>query len=292
MTDGVNPRIRCRLIQAGDAPALTDLLVRGFPERSREYWAQALDTLARRDAPEGYPRFGYMLENDDAPVGVILMIFSRRGAAGADRIRCNISSWYVDEAFRGYASLLIAAAVRHKEVTYVNTSPATHTWRVIEAQGFKRYSEGQMLTMPALSPWTAAARVRRFDPGRDYGEALSAEERDVLAFHAAHGCISLVVHTKKQAHPFVFLPRRVLMGLLPTMQLIYCREITEFQRFAGPLGRELLKRGHPTVIADGRERLKGLVGKFVRNSGPKYFKGPEPPRIGDLAFSELVLFGP
>lgn len=292
MTGETNQRMRCRLIREADAAALAKLLARGFPQRSIYYWTRALDTLARRDAPRDYPRFGYLLEHDEAPVGVILMIFTNWSASGAAGVRCNISSWYVDERYRGYASLLIAAAVRHKEVTYVNISPAAHTWPVIEAQGFSRYCDGQMLTAPALSRWAPNARARAFDARRDYGDALSAEERALLESHVEHGCIALVIHEKRNVHPFVFLKRHMLKGLFPTLQLIYCRDIVDFERFAGPLGRELLRRGHPTVLVDAPAPLHGLVGKFMRARGPKYFKGPERPRLGDLAFCDSVWFGP
>lgn len=289
MTQDCSPRIRCRMINEADTQALAELLAKGFPERSRSYWLRALEILAQRDAPESYPRFGYLLEHEGTPVGVILMIFTRLGEG---RIRCNISSWYVEERHRGYASLLIAAAVRHKDVTYVNISPAVHTWRVIEAQGFRRYCDGQMLTIPALSRWAPNARARIFDARRDYGDGLSAQERDLLTSHVEHGCLAFVVQEKRQAHPFVFQPRRMLKGLLPTLQLIYCRDLADFQKFAGPLGRELLRRGYPTVLVDASEPLTGLVGIFRRDRGPKYFKGPERPRLGDLAFTESVLFGP
>lgn len=289
MTKDASPRIRCRMIAERDMPALSQLLARGFPERTIGYWAKALDILALRDAPEGYPRFGYLLEHDDAPVGVILMIFTRFGER---HIRCNISSWYVDEEYRGYASLLIAAAVRYKDVTYVNISPAEHTWRVIEAQGFRRYCDGQMLVVPALGKWAPKARARPFDKRKDYGDALTRQERDLLVSHVDHGCLAYVVQEKREAHPFVFLPRRVLKGFFPTLQLMYCRDISDFQRFAGPLGRELLRLGHPTVLVDASEPLAGLIGIYMRDRGPKYFKGPDRPRLGDLAFSEIVLFGP
>jgi hypothetical protein len=289
MTQDATPRIRCRLIAETDTPALVQLLACGFPERARDYWRRALDTLARRASPEGYPRFGYMLEHEGKPIGVVLMIFT---ALADKQIRCNISSWYVEEPYRGYASLLIASAVRHKEVTYVNISPSTHTWPVIEAQGFRRYCDGQMLSVPALSSWTANARARTFDRKRDYGDAVTAQERDLLIAHVECGCLAYIVLGKREAHPFVFLPRRLLKGLLPTLQLVYCRDISYFQRYAGPLGRELLRQGHPTVLVDASEKIPGLVGKFFKDRGPKYFKGPARPRLGDLAFTENVLFGP
>lgn len=286
------PRIRCRQIVEADIHALVELLSRGFAARSKSYWERALDRLTRRDAPADYPRYGYMLEFNGAPVGVVLLIYSALPEKGAARVRCNISSWYVDPLYRGYASLLIAAAVRNKNVTYFNVSPAVHTWPVIEAQGFRRYCDGQMLAIPALSPWVARAQAREFDPKRDYGEALSAEERDIMAAHVEHGCAAYVVHERREAHPFVFLPRRMIFGLVPTLQLVYCRGVDDFTRFSGPLGRSLLKRGYFTVLLDAPGFLPGLIGKFFHNRGPKYFKGPEQPRLGDLAFTESILFGP
>jgi hypothetical protein len=289
MTSESTQRIRCRMIAEADAPALAELLTRGFPGRSPSYWRRAFETLARRDAPQNFPRFGYLLEQEGRPIGAILMIFS---GAGETNIRCNISSWYVEEEHRGYASLLIAAAVRHKDVTYVNVSPAAHTWPVIEAQGFTRYCEGQMLTVPALSSWTQNALARPFDVKRDYGDALTRQEHELLTAHKRHGCLCFIVQTKRECCPFVFLQRRVLRGLLPTLQLVYCRDIADFRRFAGPLGRSLLRHRHPTVLIDASEPMQGVFGIFMRDRGPKYYKGPKRPRLGDLAFSESVLFGP
>lgn len=291
MTSRDAPRIRCRPIDDADVPALTDLLAQGFPDRSVGYWTNALESLARRDAPRAYPRFGYMLEYGDQAVGVLLMIFTLQGAGGG-QARCNISSWYVDPLYQGYAALLIAAAVRSKDVTYINVSPAAHTRPVIEAQGFRRYCNGQMLCFPALSGPTPKALARRFCAGRNYGPSLANEERNILLAHESYGCLSFVVQEKGHAHPFVFLPRRVLRGVFPALQLVYCREIEDFVRFAGVLGRAVSKLGHFSVLVDANERLPGLVGVYRPNCGPKYFKGPQRPRIGDLAFCESILFGP
>ena len=49
-------------------------------------------------------------------------------------LRCNVSSWYVEEQFRNYATLLTTMAQKNKHVTYVNISPAANTWPIIEAQ--------------------------------------------------------------------------------------------------------------------------------------------------------------
>ena len=78
---------------------------------------------------------------------------------------------------------------------------------------------------------------------------------------------------------------------MPCAQLIYCRDIADFVRFAGPLGRFLALRGRPFVIVDSNGPIPGLVGIYRRGSMPKYFKGPRRPRLGDLAYTEYALLG-
>ena len=112
---------------------------RGFAGRSRDYWIRGLRRQASRSVPEGYPRFGYMLDNEGSPVGVLLLIYTTRGEVA---IQCNLSSWYVEPVFRNYAPLLTRIAQRHKDVTYLNVSPARWTWPIIETQGFQVYCRG------------------------------------------------------------------------------------------------------------------------------------------------------
>src|SRR5438128_2324287 len=103
-------KIRCREIRASDIESIADLLTRGFVGRSRDYWMQGLRRQAERDVPSDYPRFGYMLEHDGAAVGVLLLIYSLRNTGGEAAIHCNLSSWYVEPAFRNYAPMLTKIA--------------------------------------------------------------------------------------------------------------------------------------------------------------------------------------
>ena len=273
MTHDTPPRIRCRPIGDADIEGLIELLSKGFPNRTRGYWARAMQQLARRETPAPYPRFGYVLELDGTQIGVILLIFSTQNARGKAHVRCNISSWYVDPRYRAYASLLIAAAVRHKDVTYVNISPAIHTWPVIEAQGFTCYCSGEIMAFPALSPPVANTCVHEFDTRRDYGPTLSEEERDILVAHVDYGCLAYIVTEKRKAIPFAFLPRRSLRGIVPTLQLVYCRDVRDFARFAGPIGRALMRRGSLFVRLDAAGPLPGLVGKYIPDRGTEIFQG-------------------
>ncbi len=282
--------MRCRQIDDGDIAAVADLLRRGFPSRNRRFWQHALTELVRREPPPGLPKYGYLIEAGGAPVGAILMICSTMRAGDALVPRCNLSSWYVEPAFRAYAPLLVSQALRHKEVTYTNVSAAPHTWPIIEAQGFARYSEGIFVCLPALQRTTGGDTAKVFAADASPPIAVDAFEHDILSQHAGHGCISLWVVSDARAYPFVFRPRLV-KGFIPCAQLIYCRDMADFTRFAGAIGRYLLRRGRAVAIVDANGPIAGLVGIFRRGSKPKYFKGPQRPRLGDLAYTEYAIMG-
>ncbi len=227
----------CRLIAEEAVGEVVDCLQRGFPERPRVYWTRALERLARRPQIADYPRYGFALFTDERVVGVLLQIFSRVGEA--DNIRCNLSSWCVDEKYRGYAPLLHLTAVKRKEATYLNISPAAHTRQVIEAFGFRRFSNGQIVFAPFLSRPERNVRVRPFAADEPGAALLPESERRLLADHAAMGCRALICVKDGAAYPFVFQDRTIFRRLIPCPQLIYCRGMDEFIRFAGPIGRYL-----------------------------------------------------
>src|SRR5258708_16863117 len=117
MTDGypavATPKLRCREISETDLESVAELLTRGFLGRSGEYWIAGWRRQAGRQVPTGYPRFGYMLDLDGAAVGVLRLLYTSRSDGGTIAIQCNLSSWYVEPAFRNYAPMLTKIAQRH-----------------------------------------------------------------------------------------------------------------------------------------------------------------------------------
>jgi hypothetical protein len=288
-------QLRCREISAADLDSMADLLTRGFFGRSRDYWMQGLRRQAARQVPDGYPRFGYMLDHGGSAVGVLLLLYTERTDGGEPAVQCNLSSWYVDPAFRNYAAMLTKIAQRHKEVTYLNISPATWTWPIIEAQGFSSYCSGLFFSLPALSRAARGMTAETVAPDCKAIEGLSEPEVELLTRHARYGCLSLVGRMPGRAPaPFILLPMRVRRGWIapPAMQLIYCRDIAEFVEWAGAIGRTLIRHGKISVILDANGPVAGLAGVFSRARGRKYFKGPHRPRLADLTDTELVLYGP
>ena len=281
-------RTSCRLIAEADLPRVEAVLREGFPDRPDGYWRRALEVLRTREASEAYPRYGYLLESEGEVVGVILLIFKEMRERGECWLRANVSSWYVRPAYRSYAPLLTSAALRFKEATYLNISPAEVTWPILDAQGYRRFSQGQIASLPRLS-FGFGTHVR---PLHDADvPKLDAGEAEILSDCARQGALVLVCETREGLEPFAFVERDLKQIGRAAMQLAWCRDTSAFVRHAGPLGRHLLRRGRWLVLLDAEGSVPGLVGRFFRNRMPKYFRGPRRPRLNDLAQTEALLFG-
>ena len=284
--------VECRPIREDDWEGVIDCLRRGFPTRGRDYWARALTRQSRRPAVDDLPRYGIALAKSGQVVGVLLSLYTRYQTEGGDDIRCNLSSWSVDAEFRPYATKMIAMVLKRKDVTYVNISPAPATVKLNKAFGFKLFSHGQFAFLPALNALRGTWRV--LEARSDLAEMalLPDAERSMLLEHAALGCLSLVCIRDGVAVPLVLMRRRIAHRFIPSCQVVYCRSLADLAGCAGAVGRFLLRRGILLCAVDANEPVPGLVGHYFAGKGVKYFKGPKPPSLGDLTFTELVVFGP
>lgn len=283
-TEAASPRrgtVRCRRIAPHDESGLSLLLARGFPALSAAGWGQALARTRTWHETEGLPAPGFLIEDGDVPVGVLLTIWSPGGT------RCNLSSWYLEEGYRRYGQMLVSAALRDRSVTYLNISPERHTWPIIEAQGFRRYTGGVVAALPLLALGRRGAGAAEEEPPA--GAAVDPAERLLVEQHRAMGCVALWCVLDGRAHPFVFARRTVRR--LPVAQLVYCAEGTDWRRCAGAVGRALARHGLLVLLADAPGPIPGLPGRFLPGRMPKYARGPEIPRCGDLSYTETAIFG-
>jgi hypothetical protein len=292
------PRAKVRLITDADIPAAINLLDRGFGKgrasgaaRPRSFWENIFSLLRRRSLPVGeLPRYGYVIESDDELVGIMLLIFSTIWKNGEAKIRCGGSAVYVDPAFSFYAPLLIKKASNCRDITVLNLTPAEHTHRMIEALGYVKYCNGIFVSIPLFSPAPKGPPVSVIDAHAKLDISLDPHDRDLLLEHADYGCMSLWCVTPKHAYPFVFRMRAVRK--LPCAQLVYCRDVDDFVRFARPIGRFLAQHtGRFLVLLDSNGPIEGLIGKYFAGKAVRYFSGEDRPRLGDLAYTEISLFG-
>jgi hypothetical protein len=273
-------RIHSREIVSSDLDQLAWFFTKalGF---SKEYFSKILEKVTHLSTPIGFPKYGYVLLSDDVIVGAILMIFTkiRSGA-----VRCHVTTWTVDPDYRPYAALFFSKALGYKDVTYLNILANRRSLPFIKLQGFSMCSSGQFGAIPVLSKGSGDRSVKLVSADAVPNMPLDADEQELLLTHGKYGCTSLWCITQESAHPFVFQPR----STFPGVQLIYCRDVEEFVRFARPIGLFLALRGSFYVVVNSNGPIPGLVGKYFPGVLPLYYKGPLL-RIGDLAYTQFAL---
>jgi hypothetical protein len=279
-------RIYSREIVDADVDTLAKFLGKGLGYSSQRF-LQILQRLRQHPTPAGFPKFGFVLQNDKTIVGAILLIYSTIWSEGVPYIRCHVTSWYVEPDFRAYATLFFSKALKNTNVTYINVSARPSTVPIIMAQGFMKYSNGQFVAVPILLSRSDDNHVEIIEGERQPNTQFEPSERELLLAHANYGCISLWCTTPDRAYPFVF-QRRKFRGLFPGVQLVYCRDVQDFVRFAKPLGLFLASRGIVLVRIDSNGPIAGLIGKYFEGMEPRYYKGSKP-SLGDLAYTQTVM---
>jgi len=231
-----------------------------------------------------------MIESNGCAVGVLLVIATEVCREGMRTMRSNGSSWYVRPGFRVCAPMLQTQWLRLPADTYLNVSPAEHTFPIIEARGFARFANGIYLSIPAVT--RRVGRTKVFHAGRlaEAERSIPDEDRSLLVDHSGAGCIAFWCETHDGGYPFVF-RLRLIKSRLPCAQLIYCRDLQDLSRLAGPVGRYLLRRGLTVVLAATNGSIPGLPGVYIDGKYPMYFRGDTRPRLGDLSYTEAGLFG-
>ena len=242
--------------------------------------------MSRMPEVHGLPRFGYVLVAGGEPVGAVLTFGAQETGRGGSGRRLNVACWYVRPRYRAYGTVLYQRLLAIDDATCLNVTPAQHTWPVIEAQGFARFADGSFIGLPLLGRPAWATRVVPADDAA--AGALPDDERSLLAFHAAAGCVAFVCVTPTDVLPFVF-RRLALRRLLPAAQLVYCRDLADFGQCAGAVGRHLASHGVFWTMVGANGAVRGMPGRYLRGKRPMYYKGGSRPRLGDLAYTELAL---
>jgi hypothetical protein len=275
-----------REITDADLEAVRELLVEGFPGRSGGYWKKGFTQLGALPRVDGFPRYGYLVDADHAPQGVLLTITSDRGVEG---VRTSLSSWYVREKYRNLALVLFRHALQLKDTTFVNPSPSDRVVPIIKAFGFEPYTAGLLMLdlRAAMRGRWARGAVRRLGTG-DLAE-LSEREGRIAEEHLRMGCELL--HLESDARAGLLIHRRKwIRRSLPCSQVIFADPGLMIE-VAGPVMRALAARGSLLALCDVDRTLEPSIGR-VFPRGIRYFKGAAPPPVGDLSYSELAVFGP
>jgi hypothetical protein len=278
--------MKIREIEEGDLAAVTALFAESFPRRRAAYWQRGFENMCLLPIIPGYPRFGYLLENDSM-VQVVLLLLSAQFGDGLPRI--NFSTWCARPAYRPTAILLHTRAMKQKADLYLNLSPAEHVVPILEVFGFTPYTSGVCLldARAALHPGRGF-RLTRYDPGKDNG--LPVATAIIAARHHRYGCKVLLLDNGSGTAELLVYRLKWIKGILSCAQMLLGTP-DRILAAAGPLMRHLLSRGIPLALVDITEDIHMFGVRTYPGRNLRYAKGPAP-AVGDMLDSEFALFGP
>ncbi len=283
-----NPRVHSRTlrtIEARDRDEAVRLLVRGFPHADDSFWRRCLD---RQIAVQGRS-LGYFLDGNEGPVGLMLMLRSkRRMADGTEREIANLSSWFVDSAHRRHTVKMLRELSADRSVVLTALTAASQVHSMSQAIGAADWSKGMILASAA--PFAAMPSRRRTEvlPFRDGRPLLHPDDAAMLDWHVADGCLAAVLIEDGVLHPLIF--RSIARRGVRFAQLLFAPSRTTVLRNLPAVTRFLARQSIFFVSIDGDQEMCPR-GAYFRAGRPRFWRGPIDRDRLDYAFSELVLFG-
>jgi hypothetical protein len=132
-----------RPVQPQDFEALYPLLLKfENPRMTREDWRRMLFDLAWTTEE---PSRGFALWDGDRAVGFLGAIPSERAVAGRTRRFLNLSSWYVEPAYRSESLRLVLPLLADRKRTIVNLSASPAAAEIFRKLGFQELETEQVL---------------------------------------------------------------------------------------------------------------------------------------------------
>ncbi len=275
---------RLRPIDRGDVDEVQRLLCKGFPQDAPELWRTR---LARQTSLQS-DGLGYMLEAGGVGVGVLLTLRSRRlGPDGEPLNVVNLSSWYMEPAYRWSAIGMLRAAMSDKAAVYTDLTAAPQVAELNRNVGMESWSSGMILASAApfaLLPGPRGAKVLAL---AEAGGLLRDEDAALLDWHRRGGLVAAVL-VDEAVHPLLF--RVIRRKGVRFAQLIFAPSRTAVIRNLPNIMRFLARSGLFFITIDA-DRAMCPAGAVFRPGRHRFRSGPGDRDGIDYAYSELVLFG-
>jgi hypothetical protein len=234
------------------------------PTRSAEGWAALFQYPWGRSKPNN----GFLLYDDERLAGVIGGIYSEQSIRGKVERFCNITSWAVEEPYRGHSNRLLMTLLAQKDCHFTNFSPMEVVEKTLRFLNFKVLDTHY--TVIANLPTAPAGVTGNLDGWA--GRLPEDAARTYRDHQAAPNLIHVVLHEGSR-YCYVALLRDVVKGL-PSGLVMHASDRELFEKRLRSLGAYLLLRyGMATMKVDGRLLTSRHTLSSSRPLGvPKYFK--------------------
>jgi acetoacetyl-CoA synthetase len=238
--------------------------------------------------PEAIPR-GFVLTVADEIVGFIGLICAPRDLNGKSGLVCNLSSWYVRPAYRGWSNALMAAATQF-DVTFTSLTPGKASRRILEAMGFSVLDGAKLFLPPAMH----AKTLREPRPSLIFNpimmrQMLSGAQQRILDDHAHYDCLPMLLVEGDESAFIMIRYRRKYRRLLPYSEVIYCSTPSLLNRHLERVKLAVMRRQGTIGLVVGSQSLPSSTG--LRFHGQALFRSTAfAAHELDKLYSELILF--
>lgn len=284
--DGI---VSLRPVERGDVPAIVRLLHREFAPYLSESRIEVLFRHHWRTSP---PDWGWWLEAGGAPVGFLGTLNSERASAGVSVRVSNLSSWYVQPAYRTSGLRLLMAAVGRRDHILTALSPSAAAEGIYRKLGFSVISTGFYVLTPLHALGGLLPRVRVVTSPRAIEPLLDEEERRLLQDHLPYHCSHYLLQAGGRT--CYMIAKRRLRHARPQFgvsELLYVGAVDLLLSHLDPVVRAVLAHDRVVAVALDEKVLAGRRIGGIRRARRQFARLPPgtlAPR--DTLYSEMVLF--
>ncbi|MBM1634293.1 GNAT family N-acetyltransferase [Sulfitobacter mediterraneus] len=245
--------------------------------------------LSGRWAQEDDP-FAVVVRDQGRMIGVLGLVMSRRQMDFGTARLCNLTSWYVDKAYRGQGigQRVMQLVTADPALTCTNLSSARGALGVVANVGLQVLDDTRFI-------WerSGPSRLLVHDDLDGTEGVLSEQEQQILKDHADLKLCPLVIETSG-GPCFMMISVQQKVDAYITHEVMYLGDRALFARYAREIADAVLPEGHAAVLSvDSRFVAEGVVPDRTEPIPvPRFYSpGNLSPEAIDHLYTEIVLLG-
>jgi hypothetical protein len=240
------------------------------------------------DFDEGY--YGYILMEDDQPIGFLSTIFSKRKINNREYRFCNLSSWVVKEGFRNRSFHLIKPLTQLKDYTITLFTPSKIAQNIFSKLGYQNLESNLRILLPFPESIVSFVNKNKITLDKNIiKRLLRGDDLKIFNDHAGFNCFHALIFS--DAGTCYVIIRKVFKNNLPFAYIHYISNLGIFNRAVDKFKlRVMMELKVIGVIVEERFLENRNLKLTVKRPFVTMYKSPDlQPRDIDSLYSEFFL---